>query len=57
MTQTAPEVPLVDDEPPGFAEELNEDLREAGEWVWWGCFDPFLFGLVMAVEAIRRRMR
>ena len=57
MTQTLPEAAASEHQPPGLAEEFNEDMREAGEWVWWGCFDPFLFGLVMAVEAIRRRMR
>lgn len=57
MTQTLAESTTSDDQTPGLAEEFNEDLREAGEWVWWGCFDPFLFGLVMVVEALRRRMR
>ena len=57
MTQTLPEAAASEHQPPALAEEFNEDMREAGEWVWWGCFDPFLFGLVMAVEAIRRRMR
>jgi hypothetical protein len=57
MTQTLSEATASDHTPPGLAEEFNEDLREAGEWVWWGCFDPFVFGLVMVAEAIRRRLR
>ena len=57
MTTTSPPRPAGrQQEAPGLAEEFNEDMREAGEWVWWGCFDPFVFSLVMAIEAIRRRM-